>query len=181
MIRIGKIIKTFRLAQSLSLKELAEKVELSSSYLSQIENDQVNINLSLLENISNVLNVPVYTFFMQEGLKDINFIKKSERNVIVRKDKTVAELLTDNNVVKFNIQIITYPVGYKAPEYFIHQGEKFCYVLEGSIIIDFSGAEIIVMEEGDCVAFSSSIPHKIISEKGGKILVNYSSLPITYI
>lgn len=181
MIKIGKIIRTFRLAQGLSLKELAEKVELSSSYLSQIENDQVNINLSLLENISKALNVPVYTFFMQERLKDINFIKKSERNVVVRKDKAVAELLTDNNVVKFDIQIITYPVGYEAAEYFIHQGEEFFYVLEGSISIDFSGAETIVMEEGDCVAFSSSIPHKIISEQGGKVLVNCSSLPITYI
>lgn len=181
MLKIGKIIKAFRLSKGFSLKTLAEKVELSSSYLSQIENDQVNINLSVLENISNALEVPVYTFFVQERLKDIDFIKKEERNIVVRKDKAVAELLTNNNVVKFDIQIINYPSNYEAAKYFIHQGEEFFFVLEGSISIDFSGTKIIHMGEGDCVAFSSAIPHKIFSEKGAKVLVNCSSLPITYI
>ena len=51
MIKIGKIIRAFRAERKMTLKELAAKAEISTSYLSQIENDQVNMNLSVLESI----------------------------------------------------------------------------------------------------------------------------------
>lgn len=181
MIKIGKIIRSIRLAQGVSLKSLAQSVGLSSSYLSQIENDQVNINLSLIENISKELKVPVYSFFVQERLNDVNFIKKDERNIVVKKDNSKVEFLTDNKVVKYDVHKITYPTNYEANEYLLQQGDKFVYILDGEITIDFSGTRSIFMEKGDCISFSSLVPHKVITKQGAKVLVSYSLLPVTFV
>ncbi|MDR1050347.1 MAG: helix-turn-helix domain-containing protein, partial [Deltaproteobacteria bacterium] len=52
MVKIGRIIKAFRSQRNLKLKDLAALADISPSYLSQIENDQVNMNMSVLDNIS---------------------------------------------------------------------------------------------------------------------------------
>ena len=49
MVKIGKIIRAFRLEEGMTLKDLATKADISVSYLSQIENDQVNMCLNVLE------------------------------------------------------------------------------------------------------------------------------------
>ncbi|OXM82832.1 helix-turn-helix domain-containing protein [Paenibacillus rigui] len=60
---IGKKVKELRLAQGLSLSELAEKAGVAKSYLSSMERDlRSNPSIHFLEKISHVLGVPVETF-----------------------------------------------------------------------------------------------------------------------
>ena len=46
----------------------------------------------------------------------------------------------------------------KAAELVSHEGEEFNLVMEGCIIVNLNGKEIL-LEEGDSIYFDSSIPH----------------------
>lgn len=62
---IGKNIKIYREEASLTQQELAEKTQISISYLSKIEANgcEKSISLSVLNQIANVLNVDIKEFF----------------------------------------------------------------------------------------------------------------------
>ena len=57
--KLGQKIKQFRLTKGLSQEELAEKCNLSTSYISYIETGKKKINFSQLEKISNELNFSI--------------------------------------------------------------------------------------------------------------------------
>lgn len=65
----GKAIKTIRAAKGISQKELGKKLNLDTSYLSRIENEQRTPSAELLENIAKQLDVPFYLFILLSSEK----------------------------------------------------------------------------------------------------------------
>ena len=63
MLGIGEKLRTARMDQNMSLRELAEKAEVSASLLSQIENDKANPSVRSLYSIAAALSLPVDYFF----------------------------------------------------------------------------------------------------------------------
>ena len=181
MIRIGSNLRAERHKKKLTLKQVAEMAGISVSYLSQIENDSVNMNMSVLEKISSALGVPPYTFFLHDTLMDISWIRANERDRLQRSDGSVVEYLTDPSLVSTNIHVVILPANYHPEEYSSHPGEEFLHVLEGRMQVEFSNLEVVEVNVGDSLAFSSKIPHKIISEGGCKFIMNSSTLPGIYI
>lgn len=60
---IGEKLRTARLRQNMSLRELAEKAEVSASLLSQIENDKANPSVRSIYSIAAALSLPTNYFF----------------------------------------------------------------------------------------------------------------------
>lgn len=60
---IGKKLRTARLRRRLSLRELAERAEVSASLLSKVENGKANPSVRSLHSIAEALVVPVNYFF----------------------------------------------------------------------------------------------------------------------
>lgn len=60
---LGKKIQNYRLNKKFTIKELAEKIGITSSMLSQIERDLVNPSIATLRAISKALDVPLFMFF----------------------------------------------------------------------------------------------------------------------
>jgi len=69
MFGLGEKLRTIRLNQNLSLRELAAKAELSASLLSQIENGKANPSVRSLYSIADALSLPVDYFFPKNGDK----------------------------------------------------------------------------------------------------------------
>ena len=66
---IGKNIKLYRTFSKLTQVELAEKAEISISYLSKIEADSCDksMSISMLNQIANALDVEITDFFKEEN------------------------------------------------------------------------------------------------------------------
>ena len=60
---IGDKIRETRKKNGLSLADLAERIGVSDSYLSQLERNNVDPSISVLRKLSSALNVPIVTFF----------------------------------------------------------------------------------------------------------------------
>lgn len=70
MLHIGEKLRTARLRQSMSLRELAEKAEVSASLLSQIENGKANPSVRSIYSIAAALSLPTNYFFPQGEKED---------------------------------------------------------------------------------------------------------------
>lgn len=68
---IGKNIKMHRKESNLTQKRLAEKANISRSYLADVENDRYNPSLEVLSSIANSLNLKISDLLNDEN-KDIH-------------------------------------------------------------------------------------------------------------
>jgi transcriptional regulator with XRE-family HTH domain len=69
---LGKTIKTLRKQKDMTQDAFAEKCEITQTYLSQIENNQKEPNLSILKKISEKLDVPLpIIFYLSMNSEDV--------------------------------------------------------------------------------------------------------------
>lgn len=57
--KIGKAIKKIRKELGFSQKDFADLCDISTTHLSQIENNKVNFNFSIIETISEITEIPI--------------------------------------------------------------------------------------------------------------------------
>ena len=97
MSSIGERIKKSRNDKGLSLRELASRVDLSASFLSQIEQGKASPSIENLKKIATSLDVKVsYLIEDEEETKNMEVVKKNERKYIESVDSnTKMALLTD--------------------------------------------------------------------------------------
>ncbi|MCG8484855.1 MAG: helix-turn-helix domain-containing protein, partial [Clostridia bacterium] len=137
---IGERIKDLRKKEGLSLKELADRVDTTSSFLSQVENNKTALSLSALKKVSEALNSTM-SYILGETTEEsipLNFqlIKKNERRTL----KNIGEglklqflsTLDNSNLLEPTIHILQPRTVSGIPPY-KHDGEEIIYVLEGQI------------------------------------------------
>lgn len=77
---INVALKQIRLFHKMKQNELADKLQISKSYLSEIENSKKAPNLELLKNYSEVFDIPVSSLlFFSEKLEQDTKTSKSFR------------------------------------------------------------------------------------------------------
>lgn len=75
---LGYVLKLLRIANDMTIKELAEKMEISAAYISEIESENRNPSLAMLSKYSEILGVKksVILYFEEKGEEcDYNYQK----------------------------------------------------------------------------------------------------------
>ena len=69
---IGNVLKSLRIIRDLSVKELAERMGLSSTYICDVESNRKRTSLDMLERYSDALDVSrsMLLYFDEEGKKN---------------------------------------------------------------------------------------------------------------
>lgn len=151
MSNLGEKVRTERKRQKISLQMLAEEVDVSASFLSQMENNKNSPSLTTLKKIADCLNVTV-SYLLEEG-EDIHrkLIKSTNRHKLENLwDGMEIEFLSafdPANIMEACIHTVKGKVETKKEPYH-HEGQEFIFVLDGTIILSISG-ENILMEKGD--------------------------------
>lgn len=91
---IGKNVKQFRKLRKLTQVELAEKANLSRSYLADLEGDRYNPSVESLTSIAKVLNVGVHVLLGEET-PDVSLTDKEERDIAKKLEAMMDELESD--------------------------------------------------------------------------------------
>ena len=76
---VGKQIRDLRKARGMTLSALAEKIDRSVGYISQVERDKSQVTIACLNLIADALNVELSWFFENQSQDD-----KTENSLIVR-------------------------------------------------------------------------------------------------
>ncbi|MFW5940508.1 MAG: cupin domain-containing protein [Chloroflexota bacterium] len=169
---IGRKIREFRKQRGLTLQMLSGSTSLSVSYLSQMENGRVELNISNLKVISESLDVPLIAFFVNEEPSGVSVMRRQERRWFDLGDNATEALLVKTRA---NLEIFTIRLspGAQPTEDDSHQGEEFTYVLNGSVRMVLNDEQAYDLEEGDIIYYLSDIPHRWqnIGEDEAEILV----------
>lgn len=180
---LGEKIKKIRNEKTLSLRDLAGQVDLSASFLSQIEQGKASPSIENLKKIANCLDVRVsYLIEDDEIKKDTVLIRKNERDSIESIDSnTKISLLTSNDIDK-QMEPIFYEIGPRGEsgrDFFSHPGEEFVFVLQGKLEIDINDKNYM-LEEGDSLYFKSSQKHKFVNPSDEMTKVIWVVTPPTF-
>lgn len=173
---IGEKINELRSSKGMTLKELGEKVSLSSSFISQAERGLTSITISSLKKIAQALDVELNYFFIPP---------RNQRSTIVRSYEQEVFRIDESKFIYYNLgsdipnrqigpMLVTILPGDKVEGVVPseHPGEEFVYVLEGIFTIFLDNIQYDLYP-GDSVHIPSTIPHDWVNFTGKlvKILV----------
>lgn len=163
-LRIGFRLRHARKVMGLRLRELAERVGCSESFLSKIENDKVNPSLQMLHRIVSELNFSIGEILSQDIEKNQVVMRAGQRPVIRmvpsrETEGTSVEWLVppgDSRLLAGSIHSVN-PGGGSLGT-IAHEGEEFGFILEGELELEVDG-KVYSLQVGDSFFFRSDLPH----------------------
>ena len=158
---VGNEIRRLRKLRGRTLEQLAVQAGVSAGLLSQVERGQGNPSFNTLVQVAHALGIPVARLMAGEQLFS-PVVRRSERRRLNLGDNdhlVLMELLTSRlDSALEAIRIVAEP-GYSTEDTpFVHDGEEFGIVLEGTHAVNVGGA-LYVLQAGDSISYSSTIPH----------------------
>jgi transcriptional regulator with XRE-family HTH domain len=173
---MGERLRTARAAKGLSLRDLAGRVGVSASLISQIETGRANPSVSTLYAIASALDVSLDELLFNDrrqrapaGFEVVpapaeELLQRAGSRKRIRLASGVEwERLTPLSEPDVEFLYVTYEVGgASSPEtaFQRHAGHEWGYVLEGRLDVRI-GFDDYVLEPGDAVSFDSTIPHRL--------------------
>lgn len=161
-LELGNKIRYFRKEKGLSIKALADQVNITPSMLSQIERDQANPSINTLKLLSNALDVPLFQFFTSTSNQEDVVVRKNARKKILTSNQNVSyeyELLTPNTNGSIEFVLQRFKANSNSGEAVqCHDGEEVAYVLRGQLHLNLDQMELI-LNQGDSVRIPSMSPH----------------------
>jgi len=182
MKEFGRKLKAMRLANRLTLKELANKAGCTDAYLSQMERGLANPSVMILKNVASALGIKVVDFFLEPQMEENEVVlKEAERvNLDVKEGNTKIQMLVrsiQNKRMQPFYNLIKPGGGSKGS--YSHVGEEFGIVLQGKLEINLNG-KIYQVRKGETFYFSSQIPHSWLNPGKTKTVVIWVTSPPTF-
>ena len=165
-LEIGNKIKDLRMKQGMSQKELANKIGLTPSFVSQLENNQIIPSLSSFLQICNTLGV---------SLSDTLEKQSDEEPWLIRKEKIFSHpSYKEAGMKSFHIVqdggmsgsfVVMEPYARVKGQIIPSEGKKFLYVLKGDVSITINGKGE-TLRTGDSLFLSKEVASLLKNEGG---------------
>jgi transcriptional regulator with XRE-family HTH domain len=166
MKRIGERIKKKRELLKMQLNELAEKVGVSSSALSQIEKAKSFPSIVTLKSIAENLHTTVGDLIGEnESLENNPVVYKNDMALVEHTSSgTKFFLLSQHDI---NKQMDTYLIRFikdsELDNFFVNSvGQIFCHILSGEVRFDLEGKSYI-LKSGDNIYFNAKAAYNLIN------------------
>lgn len=163
-LRIGLRLRHARKVMGLRLRELAERVGCSESFLSKIENDKVNPSLRMLHRIVTELNFSIGEILSQD-IEDGQVVMRAGQRPVIRmvpsretEGTSVEWLVPPGNARLLAGSIHSVNPGGGSLGTIEHEGEELGFILEGALELEVDG-KIYSLLAGDSFFFRSDLPH----------------------
>jgi transcriptional regulator with XRE-family HTH domain len=179
-LEVGERLRRAREQRGMTLRALAARIGVSPSLISQIETAKVKPSVGTLYSLALELSVSldellfggvdIQPVTVNSG-PDLVVQRAGERPTIEVAPGIVWERLTGPRHTSVDVLRLSYEPGRQStPRHVVHRhrGREWGYVLEGTLQVDVDGVTH-VLEEGDAVAYSSTLPHRV-SNPGTRVV-----------
>jgi transcriptional regulator with XRE-family HTH domain len=156
---IGSKLKQTRIKLGMSQKELADKVELTPSFISQLENNQISPSLNSFMQICNALGVSPSLLLEDKKINEVNWLIKKKKifsRPLIKEEGLKVFNITGNGKLSANVAVIEPNTKIKKHLLF-HKGEELIYVLNGSVSVVIDEREE-TLNAGDSVHLKEETP-----------------------
>jgi transcriptional regulator with XRE-family HTH domain len=164
--RIGKRIRDLRRAHGYSLRNLARMVNLSPSFLSEIERGYGEPSISALKRIASALDVGLLYFFNEAADGDSEMVTRAGAGKALSSFQGVEfRLLINNPDAHLEPIMGRYEPGAQTGEEpIVHNtvvnAVEWGFILQGRFKV-WIGNDVFILNEGDSIYFPSAIPHRL--------------------
>jgi len=180
-ISVGDRLRSLRTIRRLTLRTIAERADLSESFLSQLERGQTGATVQSLQRIAGALGVQVSDLFSEPGGNRPRIIRRDQRvetawGKLGRKSLLTAKPFEALEVVAVEFE----PGGSTGDSPYTHaDSEELVLVLAGTAELELNG-ETTRLETGDCAHYRSSVPHRMSNPGTERAEVLYIISPPSY-
>lgn len=158
MLGLGQRIRKIRKNRGKSLQELASRIGVSRSLLSQIEGGKANPSLNTLWSLADALGVHVTTLLKKE--QDEEPIVEPARIRDLSK-KAKCYVLSPRTVADFEFAYVEYsPGGSSGDQPASHSGREYFLVIDGKIEATV-GSQTFILAKDNSIGFVGRIPHSM--------------------
>lgn len=183
---IGQKIRSKRKSKNLTIVELSEQIDVTSGYISQIERDLISPSLSVLKRLSEALEIPLSSLFLEEDTNSVVTIQQADRTKVKFGNINVeVEFITPlirNNDKSNNVEAFMFklkPRMWLSEQTIIHESKECMYVLCGKIECHI-GSNIYNVSKGDSLCVPENTGHMILNNSDGETEVMCIISPAIY-
>ena len=175
-------IKEYRKAQKLTIKELAEKANITSSMLSQIERGLANPSINTMKLIAKALDTPLFKFFLEENdiTSQVVTPENRKRILIDNVHDINYELLTPDLAGDIEFCQLTLNPGMTTSDLpMSHEGEEVALILSGTTELILDDTKL-TMNEGDSIRIPPRTNHKWYNPTDQPMTLIFAVTPPTF-
>ena len=180
---VGINIKKYREEKKISLRDMAKKLKVSASFLSQVETGKASPSLSTLKEIADFFQATVGTLVGEDqNLSDNPVVKERERKSIKHIGSGLKMYLLASPDPNKQMEPLLFKLDEKANSggsMYKHFGQEFVIVLKGALEITLSDNKYI-LNKGDSIYYNSNIPHSFKNINKGLTEVIWVDTPPTF-
>ncbi len=176
ILKIGKKIRFYRLKKQLTVRELAEMAQITSSMLSQIEHGQANPSLNTIRLLSTALDQPMFRFFLEDTDVNNDVVRKEDRKHIIENNIDYEMLTPDMSGTVELMQLNLPAKTYSCKEPLGHKGEEVALVAKGTVVITIEDNPI-TLHEGDSIRIKSNTKHRWYNPENDFSIVIFAVSP----
>jgi transcriptional regulator with XRE-family HTH domain len=162
---VGERLRSIRTLRRYTLKSVAERAELSESFLSQVERGRANASVASLKRISAALGVNVADLFEPNGSHARPRVLRREARPHLAFGTLGRKFMLTPRPLE-NLQVIVGELdagGSTGDEPYTHgDSEELLVVLDGVVSLQL-GTEVFELEAGDSIDYRSSTPHRLVN------------------
>lgn len=160
---LGPVLREARKRQHLTLQQVANRADLSVSYLSQIERNLLTPSVGTLKRIAQALGIATGELIAPDtgaGRAMVSILRRNQRRRVTFPQSSISyELLVPDFRRRASAMWLTaQPGGESGPEH-THEGEDIVVVLQGQLTVEVAGQRHD-LRAGDSICFNSELPHR---------------------
>lgn len=178
---LGSRLRARRRAKRLTLREVADRTELTESFLSQLERGISSASVATLQRLCSVLGLSVGDLFDESWSRDPRIHRHGEGTYL--KFGTDAQKVRVSPKANQNLEVLVGeigPGGSTGTERYAHgDSEETLVVLEGTVEVTV-GEETHQLGALDSISYRSSQPHRVVEVEGTKARVLWAIGPPSY-
>lgn len=178
-ILIGPKLRATRLAQGLTIAQLAEATELTKGFISRIERDETSPSVATLLNICQVLSLPVGTLFEAPEHEVIHLDQAPRINF--GGSLAFERLLTPRSESTVQMLRSVLEAGASGGDdfYTINCEREVLHIISGGLTLIYP-QQSITLGEGDTVTLAGREPHTWRNETGSRSDVLWAIVPAAW-
>jgi transcriptional regulator with XRE-family HTH domain len=166
---IGTRIKELRIKIGMSQKELADRVNLTPSFISQLESNQISPSLNSFIQICNALGITPAAILEEKIYEDVKWLIKKEK--IFSTPSLHENGLKGYRIVKngdmSGTLVVLKPYTKIERNFIPDEGKKLIYVLKGDVSVVIGG-KAKTLRSGDSIYLKEEVPSLWKNEGGDK-------------
>ena len=155
---LGRRVRTMRLRQGLTLVQVAAKVSLSHSYISQIERGVTRPSMQSLHRVALALGSTAQELLAAEPDGPVSIVRATEGWADDVADSGTVRALVRGQRELQPLEFVG--AGREFGAFYEHAGAEFLYVLAGAVEVEVEGRQLVVLGPGDTMYWAGGIRHR---------------------